>query len=134
MKRVTHTFIEKRVDDCIAVGSKEDGFASFSPIPFPSLQNGSNTLVQLLLLTTILLFHPLCTNQVIPLHSPISICHNLHIHISSPEREVGYALSIPYLIFPFTNSQSSLTIPVPFPPIHSLLPKRSECAKSVEFP
>lgn len=62
------------------------------------------------------------------------ICHHPYIHISSPEREVGYALSIPFLIFPFNNSQSSLTIPVPFPPIHSLLPKRSECAKSVEFP
>ena len=70
MKCVTHTFIEKRVDDCIAAGSKEDGFASFSPIPFPSSQNDSNTLVQLLLLTTIVLFHPLCANQVIPLHSP----------------------------------------------------------------
>lgn len=90
--------------------------------------------MQQLLFPTIVLVHPIYANQVIPLHSPISICHNLHIHISSPEREVGYALSVPFLIFPFTNFQSLLTIPVPFPPIHSLPAKRSECAKSVEFP
>ena len=121
MKCVTHTFIEKRVDDCIAVGSKEDGFASFSPIPFPSLQNDSNTLVQLLLLTTIVLFHPLCANQVIPLHSPFQdLSPSLHSHFIAGK---GIGVCSP---FPFSSFYS--TIPNPHsqfqfrfhPSIHSL--------------
>lgn len=93
-------------------------------LPSPSLPYRMTVipLLQLLLLTTIVLFHPLCANQVIPLHSPFQdLSPSLHSHFIAGKGNWGM-----HSPFPFSSFYS--TIPNPHsqfqfrfhPSIHSL--------------